>query len=375
MADEGRPHEPGVTTRTYGETRDGDRVRAFTLDGGDGGVRVDVLEYGGIVARLEAPDRAGRRVNVVLGRPTLADYEEQNPYFGAIIGRYANRIRGGAFAIGDVPHRVTRNQGEHHLHGGARGFDKRVWRGEALADAMSGGVVLTYTSRDGEEGYPGRLQARAAYRLIAPSVLRIELEATTDAPTVVNLTTHSYFNLAGEGAGTICDHVLTVDADAYTPVDGDLIPFGEVAPVGGTPFDLRRGAHLGPVLRNDHPQIANAKGVDHNFVLRPPSDSGLGGAGPPTHLRRAARLAEPGSGRVLEVHTDQPGLQVYTGNALTGALLGTGGRRYRQGDGIALETQTFPDAPNVAAFPDALLRPGETYRSVTELRFEVEGRG
>ena len=407
MPEGGGGGRPAVDARPYGTTRGGEAVQAFTLDGGEGGIRLTVLEYGGIVARLEAPDRHGRRANVVLGRPSLEAYEAENPYLGAIVGRYANRLRDGAFHIDGVEHRVTQNQGPHHLHGGPRGFHARVWRGEPVLDGGTRGLVLRYVSPDGEEGYPGRLRVSATYLLASPAVLRIELEAATDAPTVVNLTTHSYFNLAGEGAETVCDHVLTVDADAFTPVDDALLPLGEIGRVAGTPLDLRAGARVGDVVRADHPQIRRANGVDHNFVLRggkPSTRSGDRTSGErareplhrehaherlhrersrePVHrehereaLHRAARLEHAPTGRALEVHTDQPGLQVYTGNALTGELVGTSGRCYRQGDGIALETQNFPDAPNNPAFPSAVLRPGETYRTVTELTFTAEGPG
>ena len=403
----------GTTVRPYGTTRLGEEVRAFTL-AGENGMRVEILEYGAVVARLVVPDAEGRRRNVVLGYPSLAGYQDDRAYFGAIVGRWANRIRGGTFEIDGVRHQVAQNQPPHHLHGGVRGFDKRVWLGEAGGDAGEPFVTLRRTSPDGEEGFPGSLEAVVRYTLVRRSVLRIEIRATTDAPTIVSLATHGYFNLRGEGSGTVCDHVLTVDADAYTPVDEVLIPTGIVGPVTGTPFDLRRGARIGDAVRSDDPQIAHAGGIDHNFVLRqgrgaeptrppsggppdpPGSEPNRGGRGgphgapgpatypraespnaarppsPPQDLRRAARLVDPASGRTLELHTDQPGLQVYTGNFLTGSVIGTGGRRYRQGDGIALEPQNFPDAPNVEGFPNAVLRPGETYVSTSELRFGVE---
>lgn len=359
----------GIEERHYGNTSAGQRVTEFALTNGRG-ASVRILDYGGIVTEIRVPDRNGRLANVVLGRPSLAAYETRNPYLGALVGRFANRIAGGAFELDGVTHRLPINQEPNHLHGGARGFDKRLWRAEAARGADGPALTLRYESPDGEQGYPGTLAVTATYVLTEGSVLRLAFRATTAAPTIVSLTQHSYFNLAGEGSGTVYEHRLTIDADAYTPVDGTLIPTGEIAPVDGTPFDLRGGAVIGEVVRRAHPQIELARGIDHNFVL-----SGWRASGPRRSegLRLAARLADPGSGRTLEVHTVEPGLQVYTGNVLDGTLTGTGGGLYRQGDGIALETQNFPDAPNQAGFPTAVLRPGETYESATEFRFGADG--
>jgi aldose 1-epimerase len=368
MPEDERRAVAGIEERVYGKTAVGQTVTEYALTNAQG-ASVRILTYGGIVTELYVPDRDGHLANVVLGRPSLAAYEAKNPYFGALIGRFANRIAGGVFELDGVSYRLPLNQGPNHLHGGARGFDRRLWRGEPARDPDGPSLTLRYTSADGEEGYPGTLDVIAKYVWTDDAVLRVSFEATTDAPTIVSLTNHSYFNLAGEDSGTICDHVLTVDAESYTPVDQALIPTGEIAPVGGTPFDLRAGARLGQMIRTAHPQIEIARGFDHNFTLVGWDASGRRRA---ADLRRAARLEDPRSGRTLEIHTVEPGIQVYTGNALDGTLTGTSGGNYRQGDGIALETQNFPDAPNQPGFPDAVLRPGETYRSVTEYRFGVE---
>lgn len=366
-------------------------MEAFTLH--CRALRVRVLSYGGIVAELWAPDRDGRRANVVLGCADLAGYEAQDHYLGALVGRYANRIAGGRFELDGASHALSVNEvgpgGGHHLHGGQRGFDKRVWRAaaEPEADGVGGvGVRLDLVSPAGDEGYPGTLRATVRYRLWdaptgdgtgdgagAGALLRIDCAATCDAPTVVNLTNHAYFNLAGEGSGSLDDHLLRVDADRYTPVDAALIPTGDFAPVAGTPLDLRRARRLGPLLRSAHPQIVRARGLDHNLMLNgPPLDPAAphppGGA-PATPA--AACLHEPRSGRTLELWTSEPGLQCYSGNALDGALAGTSRRLYRQGDGLALEAQRPPDAPNRPRFPSAVLRPGERYRAVTVWRFGV----
>lgn len=369
MPERQSPEIAGIEERPYGKTSAGQAVTEYALTNAQG-ASVRVLTYGGIVTELRVPDRDGRMANVVLGRPSLAAYEAKNPYFGALIGRFANRIANGAFELDGVAYRLPLNQGPNHLHGGARGFDRRLWRAEAARDADGPSLTLRYTSSDGEEGYPGTLDVVAKYVWTEEAVLRVSFEATTDAPTIVSLTNHSYFNLAGEGAGTVCDHVLSVDAEAYTPVDPALIPTGEIAPVAGTPFDLRAGVPLGEAMRTAHPQIEIARGIDHNYALVGWEASG---ARRTERLRPAARLADPSSGRTLEIHTVEPGLQVYTGNALDGTMAGTSGRFYRQGDGIALETQNFPDTPNQRGFPDPVLRPGETYRSATEFRFGVEG--
>ena len=323
------------------------------------GLRADILTLGGVIERLEVPDREGRFANVALGLPTPDGYAAQGPYFGALIGRYANRIARGRFALDGREYRLANNNGLNSLHGGARGFDKRIWD-VVTADRRS--LEISLVSPDGEEGYPGMLRVRVIYSVEEEGTLRIDYAAETDAATVVNLTNHSYWNLAGEGSGTILGHELEISADSFTPVDSTLIPTGEILPVEGTPFDFRAPTPIGARIRADHPQLRIGQGYDHNWVLRGGAEAGV---------RRAARLREPASGRVLEVLTDQPGLQFYSGNLLDGTLAGPGGRLYRSGDGVALETQHFPDSPNRPGFPSTVLRPGEVFRSTTRLRFSA----
>ena len=351
-----------LTQRPYGTTAAGEAVEAYTLTNANG-AEVCVLTYGGIITSLNVPDRDGVLENVVLGFDTLQAYETQSPYFGAITGRYANRIAGGKFTLDGETYTLAINNGPNHLHGGDKGFDKRVWTAEEVTGAGVG-LRLSYTSPDGEEGYPGTLETSVTYTLTDNNELRIDYRATTDAPTLVNLTNHSYFNLAGEGSGTIYDHLLMIDAERYTPVDDTLIPTGELAPVAGTPFDFRAPKKIEPGLRTPHPQIVAGQGFDHNFVLNREAGD--------TSVELAARLYEPTSGRVLEVLTSEPGLQFYAGNLLGATLTGSGGKLYRQSDGLALETQHFPDSPNQPNFPSTVLRPGETYETTTVFKFSTD---
>jgi len=345
-----------LSAEPFGLLPDGSPVLRYTLSGA-GGLTLRVLTYGGIVQSLEVPDAAGQVANVVLGFDSLKGYlAATDPYFGALVGRFANRLAGGRFSLDGTGYAVDVNKAGNCLHGGTSGFDKRLWHAEPLGDHE---LRLTLTSPAGDQGFPGRLTAEVTYAVLERGV-RIDYRASTDAPTVINLTNHSYFNLGGEGSGSIEAHTLVVDADEYTPVNGDLIPTGEVAPVAGTPLDLRQEGLIGAHLRDGHPQMLAARGYDHNYVLRG------------TGLRRAARLTDPATGRVLEVLTDQPGLQVYTGNFLDGSLLGPGGRTYRQGDGLALETQHFPDSPNHPGFPSTVLRPGEVFATSTVWQFHTD---
>ena len=346
--------------RHYGMTADGRAVDAYSL-GNATGIKVEVITFGGIVTSISVPDRNGNFANVALGFDRLEKYEAEHPYFGAITGRYANRIAGGAFCLDGVACELYTQDGASSLHGGEVGFDKRIW----AARPVTCGVELSYLSPDGEEGYPGNLQVTVRYSLSADNVLRIDYAAETDAPTVLNLTNHSYFNLMGEGEGAIYDHILTANADSYTPTDANQIPTGEIAPVAGTPFDFRVPKSIGPGQRSAHPQIIMAKGYDHNFVL---NRAGL----PADELGFAARVYEPRSGRVMEVWTTEPGLQFYAGNVLDTTLVGASGRLYRQSDGLALETQHFPDSPNQPGFPSTVLRPGERFKSTTEYRFSTD---
>ncbi|MEV7241597.1 aldose epimerase family protein [Streptomyces sp. NPDC093248] len=338
----------------FGRLADGTKVYRWSLE--NGGIRMKVLSYGGVVQTLEVPDARGRHANVVAGFDDIDDYVAKSPYFGALIGRYGNRIGEGRFTLDGRSYQLSVNDGVNSLHGGAKGFDKRVWDVEPFADGSDVGLRLYYTSADGEMGYPGTLRSKVTYTLTRRGEWRIDYEATTDRATVVNLTSHVYWNLAGEGSGTIEDHELTIAAARYTPTDPGLIPTGELARVAGTPFDFRHAKPIGRDIRAGHEQQVLAKGYDHNWVL----DKGV--TARPEHV---ATLRDPRSGRTLRIATDQPGLQFYSGNFLDGTLTGTGGRTYRQGDALCLETQHFPDSPNHAAFPSTVLRPGRTYRTTT----------
>jgi len=347
-----------VTKASFGKTRDGTAVDRYTLTNGNG-ASVSFLSYGGIITEISVPDRLGRLGNVALGFKDLRDYETRNgPYFGALIGRYGNRIGGAKFSIDGKEYKLAANNGPNSLHGGNRGFDKVVW----TVEAQGAGAKLSYVSKDGEEGYPGTLKVGVVYTWTDDNTLRIDYEATTDKTTVVNLTNHSYFNLAGGGAGSIEGHILTINADAFTPVDGGGIPTGEIAPVAGTPFDFRQAMPIGARIRSSHPQTVAGHGYDHNFVLD------RGGAG----LSFCARAYEPTSGRILTMSTTEPGVQFYSGNFLDATIVGAAGRQYRQGDGFCLETQHFPDSPNQPEFPSTLLKPGETFRSSTTHTFSTD---
>ena len=344
-----------LTAEPFGALPAGSPVTRYTLSRA-GGLTLRVLTYGGVVQALEVPDARGRIANVVLGYASLQGYRQAgNPFFGALVGRFANRLAGGRFPLDGKSYVVDVNAADNCLHGGRTGFDKRLWDAEPISDDQ---LRLTLTSADDDQGFPGRLDVEVTYSLVDSGV-RIDYRASTDAPTVVNLTNHSYFNLAGEGSGSVEGHTLVIDADEFTPVGSDLIPTGEVAAVAGTPLDLRAETAIGAHLRDPHPQLLAARGYDHNYVLRG------------TGLRRCARLADPASGRVLEVLTDQPGLQVYSGNSLDGSQVGASGRAYRQGDGLALETQHFPDSPNQPRFPCTVLRPGQLFTSSTSWHFHT----
>ena len=307
------------------------------------GLQLEILEYGATVHRLLVPTPAGPR-NVVLGHRTLAEYSAGTAFLGATVGRYANRIADGRMRLHGATYELSRNENGNTLHGGSGGFDTRGWTTESLTDSS---ISLSLVSPDGDQGFPGEVRASVTYT-VSPDRVDIDMRATADAPTVVNLTNHSYFNLDGEGAGSVDNHLLTVHADEYTPTDDRLLPTGEIAQVDGSPFDLREPTRIGDATRRDHPQLAAARGIDHNFVVR-----GIG-------LREVAVVQT--SDLALAVHTDAPGLQVYTGNFLDGSIVGASGRAYRQGDGLALEPQVFPDTPNRPEFGSALLEPDSTYR-------------
>ncbi|MEU8847403.1 aldose epimerase family protein [Streptomyces sp. NPDC048564] len=353
----GSAHATGGRTPVkalFGKLADGTKVYSWSL--ANGGTRMKVLSYGGVVQSLEIPDRRGRLANVSLGFDNIEDYVAKSPYFGALIGRYGNRIGKGKFTLDGKAYQVNVNDGENSLHGGAQGFDKRVWDVEPFTKGSDVGLHLYYTSVDGEMGYPGTLKVKVTYTLTKHGDWRIDYAATTDKATVVNLTSHVYWNLAGEGSGTIENHQLKIDASRYTPVDSGLIPTGQLAPVAGTPFDFRRTKRIGEDLREAHQQLLYGKGIDHNWVL----DKGIS-----PRPEWIATLKDPSSGRTLRMATTEPGLQFYSGNFLDGTLVGPSGRTYRQGDALCLETQHFPDAPNKPSFPSTVLRPGQTYRSTT----------
>ncbi|MGW2430335.1 aldose epimerase family protein [Streptomyces sp. NPDC001640] len=338
----------------FGKLDDGTKVYRWSLQ--NGGTRLKVLSYGGIIQSLEIPDRHGRYANVSLGYDNLAAYVAGTTFFGATIGRYGNRIAKGQFTLDGKKYQLNVNDGVNSLHGGAKGFNTKMWDVEGFTSGSDVGLHLYYTSVDGEMGYPGTLRTKVTFTLNRDGDWRIDYEATTDRPTVVNLTNHTYWNLAGEGSGTIEDHELTIAASRYTPTDTGLIPTGELAKVSGTPFDFRKSKPVGRDIRAGHPQQVQAKGFDHNWVL----DKGV--TGKPVHI---STLRDPRSGRTLKIATDQPGLQFYSGNFLDGTLVGTSGRTYRQGDGLCLETQHFPDSPNEPSWPSTVLRPGQTYRTTT----------
>ncbi len=347
----------GVTKMDWGKTADDKAVQLYTLSGPD--LKVTIATYGARIVSIDTPDRSGKMADVVLGYDNLAGYEaDKSTYFGAIVGRYGNRLAHGTFSIDGRQYHVPLNNGPNSLHGGTVGFDQKVWTARELPD----GVEMTVVSPDGDMGFPGELTAHVRYTLHGHA-LRIDYSATTTKPTVLNLTNHSYFNLAGGGKGTILDEMLTLDADRYTPVDSGLIPTGELAPVANTPFDFRKPMAIGARINAQNEQLKIAGGYDHNFVLNEKAGDGL-------HM--AAHVFDPVSGRTLTVTTTEPGVQFYSGNFLTGKVAGKAGIAYPKNAGLALETQHFPDSPNHPDFPSTLLRPGQTMHSTTVFTFGVE---
>jgi aldose 1-epimerase len=351
-----------ISSESFGEA-DGDAVDIYTLTNANG-MEVRIMTYGGIIQSIRVPDRDGEMANVTLGFNTLEEYLAGHPYFGNITGRYANRIAKGTFKIGDETYTLAINNDPNALHGGEKGFDKFVWAAEEVNTEDGVGVKLSRASPDMEEGYPGNLAVEVTYTLTNNDEIRIDYHATTDKPTVVNLTNHAYFNLAGEGSGSIEGHELQLMASNYTPVDETLIPTGEIAPVAGTPLDFTSPHTIGERIRDDYEQMVIGRGYDHNFVLDRDSPDD-------TSLIVAARVVEPTSGRTLEISTTEPGIQFYSGNFLDGTLVGGAGKMYRQGDGFALETQHFPDSPNQESFPSTLLEPGEEFNSTTIYAFSI----
>jgi len=359
---------PGIERSAFGQLPDGREVDCYRITN-DNGIEMRVINYGGIIVSLKTPDRQGQMDDIVLGFDSLDDYlsdtyRKANPYFGALIGRYGNRIANGRFSLDGETYRLPTNDGPNTLHGGDVGFNQRLWHAEPFSSSEGRGLVLTYTSEDGEEGFPGRLSTRVSYTLTNDNELAIDYRAKTSRATPVNLTQHSYFNLQGEGHGSILNHQLTINASAFTPVNETMIPTGEIADVSGTPFDFRQSTAIGARMGQKNTQLAYGKGYDHNFVLsKNPGATG--------QLALAARVVEPQSGRVLEVATTEPGLQFYSGNFLDGSLTGKSGRAYTHRSGLALETQHFPDSPNQPNFPSTILKPDETYHSRTVYRFST----
>ena len=348
-----------VRREDFGRTADGRAVALYTLTN-RGGAEARVITYGGTVVSLKVPDRRGRLADVVLGFDDLEGYVAQDFYIGSLIGRYANRIANARFTLNGVEYKLAANNGAHNLHGGPRGFDKVVWQARPLSSRGGAALELTYLSRDGEEGFPGNLSARVVYTLTDAHELRVDYSATTDKDTVVNLTQHSYFNLAGEGAGDILDHRLRLFARYFTPTDSTSIPTGRLRLVRATPFDFLSFKRIGERINDDHEQLKFGNGYDHNFVVN--GRKGL--------LRRAAEVYEPTTGRVMEVWTTGPGIQFYTGNYLA-VERGKGGKSYPRRTGFCLETQHYPDTPNKPQFPPAVLRGGRRYSTTTVYRFSA----
>ena len=352
-------HSP-ITKASFGRTLSGELVDIYTLRN-QHGLEARILTYGGIVQSLLVPDKNGTFADIVLGYDDLQSYLDKTPYYGAIVGRYGNRIGGAKFTLAGKTYPLAANNGPNSLHGGLVGFDKVVWQAQPMETAQGPALKLTYLSKDGEEGFPGNLPVTVVYTLTNDNELKIEATATTDKTTIVNLTHHSYFNLAGQGQGDILGHVVYLNANQTTPVDATLIPTGELADVTGTPFDFRRPTAIGARINDPDPVMQFGHGYDHNWVInKPPGQFGL-----------QARVSEPGSGRVMEVWSDEPGVQFYTGNFLDDSVKGKGGANYGRRTGFCFEPQHYPDSPNQPQFPSVVLQPGQTYRSQIVYKFSV----
>ncbi|HWC73605.1 MAG TPA: aldose epimerase family protein [Gemmatimonadales bacterium] len=360
-------HRPRVSRAPYGQLPDGRRVELFTLANAHG-IEIRAMTYGAIITSIRTPDRTGAPADIVLGFDSLKGYLAGSPYFGAVVGRYANRIAGGQFTLDGVTYHLARNNGPNSLHGGERGFDKVIWKAEPFERDSTLGVTFSYDSPDGEEGYPGAVAVRVTYTLTPADELIVDYEASTTKATPINLSQHTYWNLHGDGKGDILDHVLTLDASTFTPVDSTLIPTGQLARVEGTPFDFRRPTVIGARINDANEQLRFGRGYDHNWVI---DRDGVRA----DSLTAAARLEDPTGGRRLDISTTEPGIQFYSGNFLDGTIKGKGGRVYGHRSGLCLETQHFPDSPNHANFPSTILRPGQRYRSRTVMTFSVARGG
>lgn len=354
--------KPGLKMESFGKTADGQEVQLFTLMNKNG-IEAQITNFGGIVVSLKTPDRKGQLADIVLGYDNLEGYIGDKAYLGAIIGRYANRIAKGQFVLNGKTYHIPLNDGPNVLHGGPDAFNKKVWTAKDISTHTTPMLQLTYLSKDGENGFPGNLNVQVTYSLTSNNELRIDYAATTDKDTVLNLTNHSYFNLKGEGQGDILQHEVRLNANKFTPVDVTLIPTGELKNVQGTPFDFRKSTAIGARINMDDQQLKYGLGYDHNWVL-----NGMGAG----QLVTAARVHEPTTGRVLEVLTDQPGVQFYSGNHLDGTIHGKGGKVYQQRAAFCLETQHYPDSPNHPAFPSTVLKPGQKFHSTTIYKFGVE---
>jgi aldose 1-epimerase len=350
-----------MTKTSFGKLPDGREIYQYTLVN-RAGLSAQILSYGATVRSLYVPDRSGKMEDVVLGYDSLSGYIDGTAYFGAVVGRYGNRIGKGRFQLDGSQYQVTVNDGENHLHGGKTGFSKVLWDATVLGDTAEPSLQLQYVSRDGEEGYPGTVTLKVIYTLTENNEIRINYEGVTDQPTILNPTQHSYFNLSGLFTSPILDHLLTIEADSFTPVDKGLIPTGQMMNVTNTPMDFRTPIAIGARIHDPFEQLVFGKGYDHNWILR-------NGAG---QVRKAAELYHPASGRMMSVFTDQPGLQFYSGNFLDGTARGKGGAAYGPRTGLCLETQAFPDSPNKPQFPSVTLRPGEVYRQTTIYRFSTK---